>query len=111
MNQEELIRATFRAKVFRVLNAGGFRDPRAWRNVVVVLRENEQRATSRADFAGWLRANDLGGAARECTSRQVRPGCVLVWFEATAGSVEWVGFTLVNLSGAATGPDAFRTIR
>lgn len=110
--ENELIRATFRRKVLRVLNDGGFRDPHRWPNVVVILRENEQRATSRADFAGWLRANDIGKAALECTRRRVRPGSVLVWLEAIVGSVEHVGFVLVNLSGRQTdAPDAFRTIR
>lgn len=77
-----------------------FRRRSTWGRAVVVLRHDERRVTSRGDHAGWLAANDLAAAARECISRRVPPGCVLVWAEVDEEATAFVGFVVFDLATA-----------
>ena len=65
-------------QVAEALNGSPFSRPGMWRQAVVILRREEKRVTSRADFAGWLAANDLRDVAREATARRIPPGSILV---------------------------------
>ena len=71
-----------------------------WSSAVVILRVEEKRVTSRADFASWLRANDLRPAARECMARRLHHGNVLVWIDVDAEAVAVAGFLIVDLDHA-----------
>ena len=86
-------RLLFVGRVLLLLRRSAFRRSDEWSKAVVVLSPESKRVTSRACFASWLRANDLGTVATECTSRKVPSGCVLVWLEHDEG----VGFTIVDL--------------
>lgn len=88
------------AMVASVLVGSPFEHRARWPHAVVVLRREERRVTSRADFAGWLVANDLGAAAREATRRKVPPGSVLAWLEVDVPEVAAAGFVVVPLTRA-----------
>ncbi len=77
-----------------------------WPHAVVILRRDEKRITSRADFTGWLTSNDLRAAARECTNRRIPPGAVLVWLEVDAEEVSTAGFVVVSLTACNAGTPA-----
>jgi hypothetical protein len=71
-----------------------------WGSAVVILRGEERRVTSRADFAGWLAANDLRSAAHECLARHVRPGNILAWVEIDTPDVAAARFVMLDLARA-----------
>jgi hypothetical protein len=86
--------------VARELVGSAFAKPSRWVHAVVIVRADEQRITSRGDFAHYLAANDLGAAARECRSRRVPLGCVLVWLEVDAPNVAAAGFVVCDVATA-----------
>jgi hypothetical protein len=92
-------RAAFVGRVLMLLRASAFRRPASWDRALVVFTPEGKRVTSRADFASWLRANALDEPARECTSRRVPPGHVLVWCEADNAVGACARLALVNLRG------------
>ena len=92
-------RAAFVGRILLLLRKSPFRRVAEWRNAVVVFAFGEKRVTSRADFAGWLRANDLRPMAHECRSRRIPPGHVLVWLSADNATGACAGFALVDMIG------------
>lgn len=87
-------------KVALALLGSGFRARERWPFAVVILRESETRATSRGDFAAWLRANDLPDQATECLHRRVPAGSILVWLDVEMPSVAATGFVMFDLAAA-----------
>lgn len=83
-----------------VLVGSPFERRSTWASACVVLRREEKRVTSRGDFAHWLAANALPMQARECLSRRVPPGHVLVWLEVDAVDVAAATFVLFDLATA-----------
>lgn len=82
------------------LAGSAFEHRSRWPQAVVVLRAEEKRVTSRGDFTHWLIAHDLGAAARECTSRKLPTGHVLVWLEVDVPDVAAAGFLVFDLAAA-----------
>jgi hypothetical protein len=86
--------------VATLINGSAFERLKMWPHAVVVLRADEQRVTSRGDFAGWLASNDLASAAKECTRRRVPHGSILLWILLDAPGAAAAEFHVFNLAGA-----------
>lgn len=87
-----------RPKKLAPLAAKVHRYPRAkWPLLVVVVRADEQAIMTRADLAAHFRTADLEPTARECMSRKVAPGHVLVWLELDVEGLGTSGFYVVRV--------------
>lgn len=74
------------------------RYPRAkWPLLALVVRADEQIIMTRADLAAHFKAADLEATARECMSRKVAPGHVLVWLELDVEGLGTSGFYVVKV--------------
>lgn len=74
------------------------RYPRArWPLLALVVRADEQTIMTRADLAAHFQAADLAATARECMSRKVAPGHVLVWLELDIPEGATSGFHVVKV--------------
>lgn len=88
------------AAIAVLLSRSPFKGAAMWPHAVVVLTPDERRVTSRGDFAGWLAANDLCGAAEECARRRVPPGSVLVWLLLDSHGAATAAFHTFDLARA-----------
>lgn len=95
------VQRRLRGLVASVLVGSPFERRSRWAHAVVVARVEERRVTSRADFSHWLAAQDLPGAARECMSRKIRPGCVLTWIDVDTQDVAVAQFVVVDVLGGS----------
>ena len=80
-----------------------FARPRFWSIAVVIVRREQKRTTTRADFAQWARANDLADVATCCTRTRTRPGEILAWLEIDVPDVSAAGFVVVPLAKLLAG--------
>jgi hypothetical protein len=84
--------------VLALRKSGAFASRKMWRHAVVEIRDGRARATSRGDFAMWLRsAADLRNEASECLKVDVPKGHVLVWLECDRPEGACAEFVLVDL--------------
>ena len=91
-------RVWFFGTVAALLARSAFAHPSRWSRAVVILRTDERRVTSRADFASWLGAvADLRSSAREVTNRRIAAGSVLVWVELDTLTVAGAELRVVDL--------------
>ena len=90
-------RAAFVARLAMLVRTSAFRRRSAWDRALVIFTQDEKRVTGRADFAGWLRANALDDAARECMALRVPFGHVLCWVAADNAIGACAGLALVHL--------------
>lgn len=75
-----------------------FKKPKTWPLAIALVRVDEKRVTSRADFAQWARANDLHDVAATCLRSPVRAGELLVWLDVDVPGVSAAGFVIVPLA-------------
>ena len=86
-------------QVALALAGSPFRMPAAWKSAVAIIRVGERpTATSRGDFAGWLTAQALPGAAHECIRRKVPHGSILVWLEVDVEGLAAARFHVFDLA-------------
>jgi hypothetical protein len=100
MNEAQELRRWLAGELAKLLVGSPFAPPARWRTSVAVVRMQERRLTSRGDFAGWLRANDLRRSADECVRRQVPSGSILVWLEVDTVDAGSAGFMVFDLASA-----------
>lgn len=90
--------ASFCAAILASLRKGAFWDPARWSKAVVVMRATSTTVTSRADFAGFLAGADLPKLAKECVTRKVPKGDVLVFLDLDVPEVVATGFIVVPVA-------------
>ncbi len=99
-DERETVAMRLAGMISSVLVGSPFAPWPRWPRAVVILRPPEKRVTSRGDFAGWLAANDLPGPARECITRRVKPGQILVWLDTDSSVAAVAQFMVFDLAAA-----------
>jgi hypothetical protein len=86
------------AKALSVLLAAGYRDPKAWPYVCIVIESLAAPfVESRGSLAARLRISGLDTLAKQCILHVVKPGYVLVYAALESDLFSGAGFQIFNL--------------